>query len=159
MILTYVCLNIFRDEYCENWEEVNDDEEWFDDFDEVVGKVPIARFKISNAAKAKMLLSDESMNSLLVGARCLKGRKSIPCPNDCECAESFGSVKISRDIIREFRKTFWSISKTEGQVKERRKTLLDNLFAMRVLDKETNKFHIQYKIDGIVVCKLFFYVS
>ena len=139
-----------------------DEDVWIDEYDETntCEKPMQSRFKMSNSVQATHLLSDESINSLLnQKEECKKGRKCTLCPNDGECGESFGPIKRAREIIRTFRKKYWNDESESGQIYLRRKQLLQDLDAMTIRNTETSQITIQYKIDGIFVCKSFFYVS
>ena len=152
-------------DYCSSCSEDNfacneADEDWMDVYEEVVDtriETP-SRFKISSTVKARSLLSDDNINLLLVGDTCTKSRKCASCPNDRECADALGKIKVAREIIRDFRRRYWNISECKGQVRERRQNLLDDIDAMKVVDQATSKLEIQFKISGIFVCKSFFWV-
>ena len=117
------------------------------------------RFKIANTVKAENLLSDESVNRLLLGSTCGIGKKCSKCPHDQECSEAFGTPKKSRDIIREFRARYWEIKDKKGMISERRKRLIEDIESMKVVNNITSKIDIQFKIDGIFVCKMLFWVK
>ena len=122
-------------------------------------KTPLSRFKISDKVQAIHLISDESVNKLLIGDNCVLGTKCAACPNDRDCEEMFGSVKVARETIQNFRKKYWDYKTEVGQIFTRRKQLYNDIDAMKVYNTETCKLHIEYKIDGIFVCKRFFHVS
>jgi len=140
----------------------NEEEGWIDDDDEtnVCEKSIISRFKISNCVQATHLLSDESINSMLIkNEQCIKGRKCTPCPNDGECGECFGPIKSAKEIIRAFRRKYWEKASESGQIFLRRKQLLQDIDTMKVMNTVNSQMSIQYKIDGIFVCNSFFFVS
>ena len=140
----------------------NDDDTWTDDDENdatIDEKSSISRFKVSNTVQATHLLSDESINVLLVGDHCVKGRKCTSCPNDGDCVEIFGPIKSARDIIRTFRKKYWDNAGDVGQIYSRRKQLLQDLDTMKVVNVENSGISIEYKIEGRFVCKSFFHVS
>jgi hypothetical protein len=134
--------------------DVEGDSCWMDvdEQDDVIEKAPTARFKISDRVQATHLLSDDSINKVILGDHCVKGRKCMSCPNDRECADLFGSVKEAKETIRNFHNE-------PGNIYMRRKQLLQDIDAMKVLKKESTQVRIQYKIDGRFVCKSFFHVS
>ena len=133
------------------------DENENDSFNE---KSSISRFKVSNIVQATHLLSDDSINGVLVGEHCVKGRKCTTCPNDGDCGELFGPIKSARDIIRTFRNKYWDNAGDVGQIYSRRKQLLQDLDTMKVVnDVKNSEITIEYKIDGRFVCKSFFHVS
>ena len=127
--------------------------------DEGTEKEKSSRFKISSTVKARSLLSDDSINLLLLGDPCTKSRKCAPCPNDRECAEALGKIRTARETIREFRRMYWNVNDAIGLVRERRQRLLDDINSIKVLDQQSSKIEIQFKIDGIFVCISFFWVS
>ena len=139
----------------------NDNDEWIDDCDENKSTVKpvLSRFKVSNTVQSNLLLSDESINSLLIKDHCIKSRNSSTCPNDGECGECFGPIKSAREIMRDFRKKYWDKAGDSGHIFQRRKQLLQDIDNMKVLSKENSHIQIQYKIDGVFVCKAFFCVS
>ena len=116
------------------------------------------RYKISDNVKAGLVLSDESINKLILLDQCVSGRNCSSCPNQRDCAGALGSVKVCRENIRSLRERYWNISVTKGFIIERRKRLLDDLMSFKVVDSKTGKIDLQYKICGIFVCKKFFYV-
>ena len=141
------------------------DECWMDLYDDVdaTEKTPLTRFKISDRVQAMHLLSDDAIVKFIIGDICVKGRKCMACPNDRECAEMFGSVKVATETIRNFRRKYWDAKidagqQYAGQIFERRKQLYHDIDTMKVYNKETGKLLIEYKIDGIFVCKSFFHV-
>ena len=105
------------------------------------------------------MLSDESIRSLLTADGCCKTRKTQLCPNDRDCEESFGPIKEASKIMKNFRSRYWNVDGGAGQIFQRRKLLLQDIEAMKVVDKDKDQTLIQYKIAGIFVCKSFFFVS
>lgn len=153
-------MNFSKIEFCQDCDPAeNLDEGWMDDFDEskTPSIEPLSRFKMSNTVKANLLLSDDSINELLLGRKCVKGRRCVPCPNDGDCPEVFGMPRTARDIIREFRKIYWNTCVEAGQISARRKSLLEDLNGLKVITK--GKTYIEYKINGIFVCKTFYWVK
>jgi hypothetical protein len=137
-----------------------DNEIWVDEVEGDGQENPVAsRFRVSSTVQANHLLSDASINAMLIGEHCLKGRKCSPCPNDGDCGECFGAIKSAREVIKAFRKKYWDNASDVGQIFLRRKQLLQDIDTMKVLNKENSQITIQYKIDGVFVCKSFFYVS
>ena len=141
----------------------NKDEEgcWIDVDDEVVDteKASMPRYKMSDRVQAMHLLSDDSINKLLIGDFCVKGTKCMACPNDRDCADIFGPVKLARETIRNFRRKYWNEKSEPGDIFMRKKQFLQDIDATKVHNNETTQIFIQYKIDGRFVCKSFFYVS
>ena len=147
--------------HCTSCSGSNDDDTWTDDDENDANneKSSISRFKVSNTVQATHLHSDDSINGLLVGEHCVKGRKCTSCPNDGECAELFGPIRSARDIVRNFRKKYWDNAGDVGQICSRRKQLLQDIDTMKVVNLENSAISIEYKIDGRFVCKSFFHVS
>ena len=83
----------------------------------------------------------------------------MACPNDRDCREMFGTVSEARERIRNFRKKYWNGKNDPGNIFDRRKQLFVDIDAIKVYNKETKQFIIEYKIEGRFVCKSFFHVS
>jgi len=144
-----------------NDESLDDEGCWMEICDEVDDneKDFIPRFKMSSSVQSTHLLSNDSINQLLIGDHCVKGRKCMACPNDRDCREMFGTVSEARERIRNFRKKYWNGKNDPGNIFDRRKQLFVDIDAMKVYNKETKQFIIEYKIEGRFVCKSFFHVS
>ena len=93
-----------------NDESLDDEGCWMEICDEVDDneKDFIPRFKMSSSVQSTHLLSNDSINQLLIGDHCVKGRKCMACPNDRDCREMFGTVSEARERIRNFRKKYWN---------------------------------------------------
>ena len=161
---------MFRQEYCsdcyseseEEGEEEDNDNNWVDEYDkDNENHIPDYRnrYKISDHVNADRVLSDESINCLMLLDKCVSGRNCSACPNERDCAGALGTVKICRENIRTLRERYWNISVAKGVIIERRKRLLDDLTSFKVVNSKTGTIDLQYKIGGVFVCKKFFFVS
>jgi len=115
------------------------------------------RNKLSEFLRSQIVFSDKNICSLINKCRCKRTRLSDECGNDYKCANTLGSILQSKEVIRTFRKKFWTFNedKKTGCITRRRFAILQEL---QTLYLETDGVKsIDYKIAGHKVCKNFFF--
>jgi hypothetical protein len=115
------------------------------------------RNKLSEFLRSQIVFSDENICSLINKCRCKRTRLSDECGHDYKCANTLGSILQSKEVIRTFRKKFWTFNedKNTGCITRRRFAILQEL---QTLYLETDGVKsIDYKIAGHKVCKNFFF--